>query len=657
MKRRYVTFLLAILLPGVLFAKENTNSLANESSPYLLQHQHNPVHWYPWSSEILQKAAREHKAVFLSIGYSTCHWCHVMAKESFTNEKVARLLNKYFISIKVDREELPQVDAYFQNIYYNFKGKRGGWPLNIFMTPNKEVFYISGYIPLKTPHGDLGFMQLVEKMHRLYDDKAALHKALLEIKSNHKNEIDKSNKEISLQTLKNSLLESYNEEYKGFGTSHQFPLAKRTALLFDVAYFTDDEKLKNFYFETLDIMALGGLYDHVDGGFFRYCVDREWEIPHFEKMLYNQAELSELYTKAYLQSGKQLYKDVVEETISMVKKHFRTEEGLFYSASDAQSDKGDEGGYYTFTKEEVQSILSALSKGSIIEDALGFRTSGNINERVHIGFDTSNRPESYKLFQKSLQDIRKKKNFPFIDKKINTAWNAMMIKALFQASVIDQKYKIEAQHSLDALINTMYKNSQLYHQTVLPNPPQQKALLEDYSFLIAALIAGYEQDYQIKKLLFAQYLFLEAKRLFYKQGSWYLSRQHAVEADYSDKHYTSPASQMLQNALELAALTNSRKYLTVIDDSWIQKQKILKTFQSSVPTLAQIYIEFKKGIVVLKSSRQNLFNNFEAIAKISYPYLLKKDVKNKEYLACTQRLCFAKEKEFKAIVDKIEEYK
>jgi len=293
-----VTFFLSFVFCSVLYTKEYTNQLINETSPYLQQHVHNPINWHSWSDDTLKKAVREHKGVFLSIGYSTCHWCHVMAKESFRDEKIAKLLNRYFISIKVDREELPQVDAYFQNIYYELKGKRGGWPLSVFMTPQKKVFYITGYIPPKSSDGHLGFDKLILKMQQLYSNKTALREAIEELYKKKKPNLNSSSfKSVSLQTFADSLEASYNEEYHGFGRSREFPLAKKTALLLTVGYLTHNKKLQKAYFDILDAMAMRGVYDHIGGGFFRYTVDGEWEIPHFEKMLYNQAELSELYTR------------------------------------------------------------------------------------------------------------------------------------------------------------------------------------------------------------------------------------------------------------------------------------------------------------------------------------------------------------------------
>ena len=648
-----VTFFLSFVFCSVLYTKEYTNQLINETSPYLQQHVHNPINWHSWSDDTLKKAVREHKGVFLSIGYSTCHWCHVMAKESFRDEKIAKLLNRYFISIKVDREELPQVDAYFQNIYYELKGKRGGWPLSVFMTPQKKVFYITGYIPPKSSDGHLGFDKLILKMQQLYSNKTALREAIEELYKKKKPNLNSSSfKSVSLQTFVDSLEASYNEEYHGFGLSREFPLAKKTALLLTVGYLTHNKKLQKAYFDILDAMAMRGVYDHIGGGFFRYTVDGEWEIPHFEKMLYNQAELSELYTRAYLISSKKLYRDVVEETLAMVKRRFRTKEGLFYSASDAQSD-GVEGKYYTFSQKEIEKVFKN-KKYDELQDTLLF---GSFHNRIHIGFDTKNRPKHYKELQKELQNIRRLRNYPFVDKKINTAWNAMMIKTLFKASLINEAYQKEAQDSLNALLKHMYKNGQLYHQTLLPHPPKQKALLEDYAFLIAALLAGYEVDYEEKKLLFASYLSLEAKRLFYRDGLWYLSQAQEVPAQSSDKYYTSPASQMLQNIIHIAALQDSLKDEKFAKESLLSYMRELKRKQSDVPALAEAFLMLQEGVVVLKSSTQNLLKKRVEIAKNPYPYLLTKEEKYNEYLLCKLHLCFAKEDDFEAVEKKIESYK
>jgi len=652
MIRMTVTFLLPLFFTFTLFAKETANALSNEMSPYLQQHADNPVHWYAWHPEVLQKAIDENKPIFLSIGYSTCHWCHVMEKESFTDKTIASLLNKYFISIKVDREELPHIDSYYQNIALQRSGKRVGWPLSVFMTPQKEVFYIAGYIPAKNSKQHEGFDKLLERLNRLYHDKEALAKAVAK-KSHHRKRQEHA---LTPEALVQESKKLYQQEYSGFGLSRQFPEAAKIELLFDLALLQDDTSLQNDCFSILDAMALRGLYDHVDGGFFRYSVDAEWQIPHFEKMLYNQAELIALYTRAYLRSQKTLYKKIVRETIAMVADRLQTKEGLFYSAVDAQSD-GQEGAYYTFKVQEVQKALKTNAHATDLEDALAFVLMGNFHNKVHISFDVNTRPKGFEDFRSKLQKIRASRNYPFVDKKINTAWNAMMIEALFLASKVDKTYAKQAQKSLDALVKNVYKNATLYHQTLLGKKATQKAFLEDYAFLIGALLQGYEVDFSKKKLLFAEYLLLEAKKLFYADGSWYLDRERSVLADVNDKYYTSAQGKMLQNIILLAALKNKIDYDTFAQKSLqnITKKEPFDLAES--PSLIRAYLMQKYAVVIVKSSSKKLHFLANKLEEVGYPYIRLKAEKFDFYEACTLRMCFAKEEEFTAIIQKINQYK
>jgi len=364
-----------------------------------------------------------------------------MEKESFTNKNIAALLNKYFISIKVDREELPQIDALYQNIYKAYKKHSGGWPLNVFMTPDKKVFYISTYIPPTHRSYGEGFDTLLPKLHKIYTNKNILKKDIEAIEYPHfiKEPYSKhNNTKLSVAAFSSSMQQLYNTDYPGFGDSKQFPEASKMALMLELAELGSKNTLKKEYFTLLDTIALSGLYDQVDGGFFRYSVDLEWEIPHFEKMLYTQAELLPLYVRGYELTKKRLYKNVVEESIAMLEQRF-SYKNLYFSASDADSDK-EEGGYFTFTKMEVKKALQGNPHTKEIEDALGFTLAGNIHGKIHLSLSTDKRPKGFQAFQKALQKVRATRTYPFIDKKINTAWNAMMIEALYSAAYIDKKY-------------------------------------------------------------------------------------------------------------------------------------------------------------------------------------------------------------------------
>jgi uncharacterized protein YyaL (SSP411 family) len=641
MKIIYVTlFLIFFLLPTQLL----TNELSNSTSPYLLQHANNPVNWMSWGEKAFKKAKKEHKPIFLSIGYATCHWCHVMEKESFKNKKIATLLNRYFISIKVDREELPHIDSLYQRLYKNNYGYFGGWPLNIFLSPQKEVFYIGNYIPPSRESFAEGFDTLLPKLHQIYQDKKRLEKNIYLYNHTQKYVSNSSKqKQLSLKSLIRSIEKEYDNEAAGFGKNKRFPQAAKTALLLELAELGKSEELRKKYFDLLDMMALRGLYDHVEGGFFRYSVDRAWEIPHFEKMLYTQAELLPLYIRGYMHRDKKLYKDVVDETIAMLERYFLYK-SYYFSASDADS-QNEEGGYFTFTQAEIKKALEQNPHAKAIEDAMEFSIEGNFHEKVHINFYSQKRPKGFLDFQKALKKIREKRVYPFVDKKINCAWNAMMIEALYKASVIDGRYAIKAKKHLDALMDLMFDKDVLYHQTIPKQMPMQKALLEDYAFLISAFIAAYEVEYDASRLDFAEYLLQKAKKKFYKNGIWYLSDDTLyIKADLNDKYYTSALAKMLQNISKLAALKSSLSYERFLQKSLKGLMPELEKKQSGVPALASVYLMQKYGVPVVKSSKKNLLKNRKEIERIPYPYLLREPGEYEDYLACTLRRCFAKEK-------------
>ncbi len=638
---KYLFFLwLSLFVTSPIQAKYN--ALKYETSPYLQAHKTDPVKWMPWSEKAFKRAKKEHKAIFLSIGYSTCHWCHVMEKESFSNNKIAKLFNKYFICIKVDREELPDIDAYYQNIFLKMHHRSGGWPLSIFMSSEKKVFYSAGYLPSKKKSYSEGLETLLPYLGKLYKSDSKNYKALMKkvetlMRKQIVSKTQKSEK-IGLSTLKDSLLREYDDIYGGFGNDRKFPEVSKLTLMLDVALLSKDKELQENFYDTLDAMALGGLYDQVEGGFFRYCVDASWEIPHFEKMLYSQAELISLYTRAYMLTKKKLYKDVVVETISMLEKHYK-KKNLYYSASDA--DSGEEGAYFLYSKSEITQI--------------GWKFVDNFDGKMHIDFYGKTRPKDFQKIQKNLQKIRDKRKYPFIDKKINTAWNSMMVEALFSASVIDVTYAKEAEKTLLSLEELMYHNHTLYHQTILGTLPKQKALLEDYSFLIGALLEGYEVDYDREKLFFAEYLLQQAKSLFYRDGVWYLSQSKLeIKAGLVDKYYISPLAKMLQNIVKLATLKESFRYEKLGDTIITSLEPQLQKKLASAPALATAYLMQNEKFVLLKSNLKNLKKNRLEIEYIAYPFVLREAKSFDDYLACTLRQCFSKDENISVVLQAIE---
>ena len=350
--------LLCCFLATLLWAENvYTNALINEDSPYLRQHAHNPVDWHPWGEEAFEKAKKENKLIFLSIGYSTCHWCHVMEEESFEDEEVAKLLNRDYVSIKVDREQFPQIDKKYQQLFTSLYGRSGGWPLSIFLTPKRKPFYVTTYIPKEKGYGSEGMLKLLPHYAKLFQENS---KQIAERVSAYAKAVKKGsaggrevvtfNQQL-VKSVVRSLEENYDAENGGFGKRPKFPEASKISLLLDIYRINGNPKALSMAKESLTKMARSGLYDQIDGGFFRYTTDQQWHMPHFEKMLYSNAQLISLYAKFYQSDPDPLYLEVVNESIAEIDRHF-LHHGLYFSASDADSD-GEEGGYFIYEYAEI----------------------------------------------------------------------------------------------------------------------------------------------------------------------------------------------------------------------------------------------------------------------------------------------------------------
>ena len=655
--------LIALLCVNIWAKESYSNALVDESSPYLQQHKHNPVNWYPWGKEALDKAKREGKLIFLSIGYSTCHWCHVMEDESFESKDIAKLLNDNYISIKVDREEYPQIDKKYQNWYMSVHGKRGGWPLSVFMSPDAKAFHLASYIPAEEGYGSKGMKKLLPSFVEMYKNKIDFN---LTLKSYEKLRVDglsqkslksKLNEELVLAYMKR-VKEQYDSKNGGFSKRPKFPEASKLSLLLDIYRLYNNTEALNMLEQTLEKMAKGGIYDQVGGGFFRYTTDEQWHIPHFEKMLYSNAELVVIYAKLYNITKKPLYKKVVVETIAQMEQNYM-QDGLFFSASNADS-SGVEGGYFIFSYEEVKEGL--LAKGMKLKDVenalayLGVEEDGNIDSEFsnpHITSKSS--PKEVAKVKAYLKELSSKREFPFVDKKVITSWNAMMIKALFVASKIDSSYISLATSHLEKLLRTMYKGTVLYHQTLVTEEPKQEALLEDYAFLIDALIEAYGVTYNKDYLANIVELTHKALKLFYRDDKWYLSSDGVeVEADYDDKYYTASLSLMLENLVQVASLSEDLKLNYIVKKTLQNKGAVLGTKPESASKLLHTFLRLKKGDIIIKSTLNKLLESKEIIDSINYPFILTKVEESNEYLACIVNSCFDYDKNMSKLKEKIE---
>ena len=619
-----------------------SNELKYSKSPYLLQHKDNPVNWMEWSNRAFKKAKKEHKFIFLSIGYSTCHWCHVMARESFEQKDVAKILNRYFVSIKVDKERRVDIDNYYQLGFRVVNHRGGGWPLTVILLPNKKPIFFGTYIPKDN---------LIEILKEIVSTpKSELNKIAQNINKAIQNY---KNAKAPIVKIKDRLLEvaikniERNFDYKngGLGTAPKFPQPEAINLLLNSYALNKDKKALKLATKALDAMAKGGIYDQIEGGFFRYSVDAKWQIPHFEKMLYTNAELISLYSKAYKITKNRLYAEVVKNSIANIDKYFG-KNGLYYSASNADSKNEDgdeqEGYYYIFEYEKVLNFLikNGVNKSKAKEalDYFGIRQMGNFEGGDYSNATLNGKIGKFAKIKKLLQKYRAKKKYPFIDKKINTAWNALYIKAKFDALVVDKKYQNEAIKSLESLLKLIYKNGNLYHQTLLPYKATQKALLEDYSFLTDALISAYTATLDKKYLNLANKFMQKSIKQFYKNGEWFYSNNNfKSKASLEDGSYKSPSAQAIKNAVVLIALNGDYSMSKVVDKTFKLNSAYLNSAPNYYATLLDALV-LKKKILVLKANKEKLLNiDFN---RYLYPYLYKKATKYNLYQICGFQSCF-----------------
>ena len=508
------------------------NRLISEKSPYLLQHAYNPVDWYPWSAEAFQKAHSEDKPIFLSIGYSTCHWCHVMEKESFEDLEIAKMLNDTFVCIKVDREERPDLDAAYMKICQIIAGT-GGWPLHIIMTPDKKPFFAATYVPKENRFGQIGIKQLLQQIRQLWAvkrkeliDSAEKITTLLEEKEKASFGLEPI-EDLAESTLDEAYLhlaENFDENNGGFGYAPKFPSPHNLSFLLRYWKRTRCEKALQMVERTLKAMRAGGIYDHCDFGFHRYATDPNWLVPHFEKMLYDQAMLVTAYTEAYQATGKKEYKQTVYEIISYVIRNMTDPLGGFYSAEDADSE-GEEGKFYLWTQKEivqtlpkeqadfVERVFGIEEEGNFIETATGKKNGKNI---LHLKKPLTEVASDMHLSQEKLQKmidearqgllaVRRTRVRPRRDDKILTDWNGLMIAALAKASqVFDEvKFSAVARKATNFIIERLNNaEGKLVHR-YREEEAGISGFLDDYAFLIWGLIELYEAVFEAKYLRYA----------------------------------------------------------------------------------------------------------------------------------------------------------
>jgi hypothetical protein len=559
-----------------------TNDLINESSPYLLQHAHNPVNWYPWGVAALQKAKAENKLLIISIGYAACHWCHVMEHESFEDEEVAKIMNEHFICIKADREERPDVDQVYMTAAQLITG-RGGWPLNAIALPDGRPFYAGTYFPKDKWMNMLAyFVDIQQKQPEALEKSAAQVTAGIHATEHVVfKEEEKSFSTGELDTQFEAWKANIDFERGGENRAPKFPMPSAWEYLLHYHYLGKNEAALTATTVTLDNMALGGIYDHLQGGFARYSTDANWHVPHFEKMLYDNAQLVTLYAKAYQVTKNPLYKKVVFETLDFVKQEFTSPEGAFYASLDADSE-GVEGKFYVWTKEEVDAVLG--------DDAMLFSVYYNItaggnwehgNSILLRNETDATIAESFKMTVEALKNkidacklklftVRNTRVKPGLDDKILSSWNALMITgytrayrvfgeaAFLEAAVTNAAFLL--QHAIDAggEMTRNYKNGR----------SSIHALLDDYAFTIAAFIELYQATFEEKWLAEADKLTVYALEHFFDDASrmfFYTHNQYADliarKMELSDNVIPSSNSEMAKNLFLLGHFFGKDEYI------------------------------------------------------------------------------------------------
>ncbi len=565
--------------------KTSGNHLSGEISPYLLQHAHNPVDWYPWKDEALKIAADTRKLMIISIGYSSCHWCHVMERESFSDTAVSNVMNAHFISIKVDREERPDVDQIYMNACQIINSGACGWPLNAITLPDGRPVWVGTYLTKDE------WLRLLKNMQDVYaEDPNELEKMAMQIQSHLSVDYSRFGttnqtvgSEKNLKNLYDKTIQSLDFVHGGKKSSQKFPLPPLMRSLLEYQLYSNNVTLDKFNTTTLNKIADGGIYDHLEGGFSRYTVDPEWKVPHFEKMLYDNAQLISLYAMAYQKTGNEKYKNVIDKSLDFIKKNLTHPDGSFYSSLDAETE-GEEGKYYVWTEKEINEGLGAGPDLEIFKYTYGIREGGNWEKGKNVLFTIEDVKSTAKKFKKpeseitqSLNNSRNKllqlksnRKKPKLDDKILTAWNALMIRAYTDASAAlgNEEYLNSAIKAADLIRNRMWDPQKGLFRNYKDGQKSINGFLEDYSFTIDAFIRLYELSFDESYLLFAKQLtditiqnFSDPNNLFFYFNSKEDKQLISRKMDFEDQVTPSANSVMADNLYRLGLYFYNNEYL------------------------------------------------------------------------------------------------
>lgn len=586
---------------------KHTNRLAHEKSPYLLQHAHNPVDWYPWGEEAFAKAKKEDKPVFLSIGYSTCHWCHVMEKESFEDEEVAQMLNRNFVPIKVDREERPDIDHIYMSFCQMLTG-HGGWPLTVFLTPRQKPFFAGTYFPKRERRGMQGLMELLQKVKETWKtNREALVIAgegfmqSMEEEAEVKREEKDISKEI-LETAFKMYSRMFEPHYGGFSSAPKFPTPHNLSFLLRYWKSTGEEKALHMVEKTMDGMYRGGIFDHVGFGFSRYSTDRKWLVPHFEKMLYDNALLAIAYIEAYQATHKQEYAEAANKICIYVMRDMTSPEGGFYAAEDADSE-GVEGKFYCWDMKEIIEVLGE-EDGKRFCDYYGITEKGNfeglnIPNRIETEEPANQNEDQIGPLRQKLFMHREKRVHPFKDDKIITSWNGLMIAAMAIGGRVlqNESYVKSAEKAVNFIFEKLVREDGRLQARYRDGHAALPAYIDDYAFLTWGLIELYQSTYKPEYLLKA--LKMNDEMLIYfwdkKNGGLFLYGNDSEKLisrpkEIYDGAIPSGNSVAAMNFLRLARLTGDRELEAMADAQ-------LKTFIGVVEKSPVSYSHFMTAVL------------------------------------------------------------
>jgi uncharacterized protein len=635
------------------------NRLAKETSPYLLQHAYNPVDWYPWGEEALQKAKRTDKPIFLSIGYSACHWCHVMAHESFEDNEVAKIMNENFINIKVDREERPDLDDIYQRACQLATGT-GGWPLSIFLTPDQKPFYVGTYFPKDgSSHYNMpGFRNILLQLADAYKNKKSEIQAassefthalsqtatdlVVRAETTEKMSLERS----ILDEAAVGLLQMGDRIYGGFGHAPKFPNASNLMFLLRYYDLSSINRFRDFVIFSADKMAEGGIHDHLGGGFARYATDQKWLVPHFEKMLYDNALLSQLYAELYQITKAESYMQIVCKTLDYVIREMTHPDGGLYSAQDADSD-GEEGKFYLWKRKEIESVIDNETATNFFCERYGVTEGGNfegkniLNIRVAIASLAKNYNKTPEQVTQILVDAstklfaaREKRIKPARDEKILTSWNGLMISGFAKGYAISGliKYLHAAKNAVEFIESKLASSDGRLRRTFKDGQSKLNAYLEDYAFYVSGLLdlfaVNSEQKYLEKSIMYTDFMLQH----FWdeKEGNlFFTSDDHeqliARTKNFYDLAMPSGNSMAASNLLRLHYYTQNNGYL----EKAVRIMKASSTSAAENPfgfgqMLNSIYLYVKKPVevtVIVTDKGSNTDNSYSLAAWLNRQFL------------------------------------